>query len=235
MDVSIGVVHAKNKKTETKESYAKWTKQTDVTANDMTWKKQFDSQIVGDAHVQSQLSTRFEAACSLSSAENLEFIVESLKHTQKRLDENLRVRLAKISSHAEEKIVLAATVAQDERRQLLLYDRKCQEQQEQIYQEWLQKYVTKLNAWRATQLATLQTRIGGYHYEIIRKYNSKINSINEQVNTMQTIILEEEKSIATNRTMEVTRRMYKKDSQHLLGSESKFEANLRIQANAGMK
>lgn len=115
------------------------SKHTDTKEPDTDWSKQYDSQIVGNAHVQSQLSFRFEASYDISSTDNLEVIIQGFKMTHTNLDENMKRHLSKISINVEQNIGLAAEQAQAEQCQLLAYDPQYHESQEKLYEEWLQK------------------------------------------------------------------------------------------------
>lgn len=115
------------------------SKHTDTKEPDTDWSKQYDSQIVGNAHVQSQLSFRFETSYDISSTDNLEAIIQGFKMTHTNLDENMKRHLSKISINVEQNIGLAAEQAQAEQCQLLAYDPQYHESQEKLYEEWLQK------------------------------------------------------------------------------------------------
>jgi hypothetical protein len=204
------------------------------TSNE-NWKKQTDSKLVDSAQVQSQLSASFHACFNLSAADNIDVIMSGLKKTHQDLDDRLKRRLAKISTEAEQKVQLIVDDTREEQKLLLVYDKQQQLRQDELYQEWLQKYIVELNTWRSRELAKLQKNLLVYQHEIIRISKKKIDHINNEANLYKTLILEEEKEAALRKTNKITESMYDltRDDTNFLGSESKTELNLRIQANVG--
>lgn len=199
------------------------------------WKKQIDSKSVDSAHVQSQLSARFHACYNLAAADNIDVVMNGLKKTQIDLDDRLKKRLAKISAEAEQKISLIVEDTREEQKRLLAYDKEQQHRQDEIYQEWLQKYVVELNTWRSRELAKLQKDLLTYQRLIVDISKQKIERVNEEAHAFKTLILDEEKQRVSRKTNKLTSTMYDltRDDTHFLGSESKTELNLRVQANVG--
>lgn len=199
------------------------------------WKKITDSKSVDSAQVQSQLSARFHACFNLSAADNIDVVMNDLKKTYQDLDERLKRRLTKISSEAEQKLMLIVEETKEDQKRLLAYDREQQLRQDQLYQEWLQKYIVELNTWRSRELAKLQKRLMVYQEEIINISRKKLDRVNEDANRLKTQILDEEKQAAERKTSKLTDQMYDitREDTNFLGSESKTELNLRIQANVG--
>lgn len=194
-----------------------------------------DSQANDSAHVQSQLSSRFHACFNLSAADNINAVMDSLKTNQQSLQEGLRRRLLKVSNEAEQKIQLVVDDTKAEQKRLLAYDKERQRRQNVIYQEWLQKYIVKLNEWRSRQLANLQQELLQYQKSIVETSQEKIDQINRDAFNLQTQILQQETDANKKRTTDVTKKMYEitEDGRRFLGSESMIELNLRIQANVG--
>ena len=73
----------------------------------------------------------------------------NLKELQQELDETVKRRLTIISIEADKKLTLIIEDAKREQDSLLAYDRNIQTRQEELYQEWLQKYIVELNKWRS--------------------------------------------------------------------------------------
>ena len=203
--------------------------------SDNPWIQQKDSKIVGSAHVQSQISTRFSAEYKLSTVDNSQFVIDRIRKTQEDLDISLQARLQKISQLAEKQIEEVMNEMQADEKRLLTYDKKRQEKQDELYGEWLQKYVVKLNEWRSKELYNLQNELLLYQRQIVDRSQGKISAVNEAASTLKTIVLDEEKGRATRKTQHLTKEMYeiKRDDNQFLGSESKTELNIRVQANVG--
>jgi hypothetical protein len=199
------------------------------------WKKITDSKSVDSAQIQSQLSTRFHGCFNLSASDNIGVVMDGLKKTYQDLDDRLKTRLAKISLEAEQKIMLIVQETKEDQKRLLAYDKQYQLRQDQLYQEWLQKYVVELNTWRSAELAKLQKILVVYQQEIINISRKKLDRVNEDANRLKTQILDEEKEATERKTNKLTDQMYDitRDDTNFLGSESKTELNLRIQANVG--
>jgi hypothetical protein len=199
------------------------------------WKKQHDSQTADSAHVQSQLSARFHACFNVSAADNIDVVMNGLKKTQQDLDNRLKARLSKVSTEAEQKVMLVVEDTRDEQKRLLAYDKQRQLRHDELYQEWLQKYIVELNTWRSRELAKLQKELLVYQKRIVDISKKKIDRINEHANRNKTQILDEEKMASIRRANEITNSMYDltREDANFLGSESKTEFTLRIQANVG--
>jgi hypothetical protein len=124
-----------------------------------------------------------------------------------------------------------------EQDRLLAYDKARQTEQEQLFQEWLQRYIVKLNEWRSLELAELQKELLDYQKRIIQVSQQRTRSLNEEANRIKLIIIQQEEAFETEQTDKVFTAMYdisRKDAAQHLGSESKTELNLRIQANVGV-
>lgn len=194
-----------------------------------------DSQQNDSAHVQSQLSARFHACFNLSAADNINVVMANLRSSQQGLQQVLQRRLLKVSTESEQKIQLVVEDTREDQKLLLIYDKERQRRQNAVYQEWLQKYIVKLNEWRSRQLANLQKELLHYQKNIVDKSRRRIDQINLDTYLLQAQILQEETDANKTRTDNVTKRMYEITSEgaNFLGSESKVELNLKIQANVG--
>lgn len=159
----------------------------------------------------------------------------NLKSSQQGLQKGLESRLQKVALEAEQKIQLVVNDTREDQKLLLQYDKKRQHHQNTVYQQWLQFYIVKLNEWRSRQLANLQKELLVYQTSIIDISRKRIDRINIEAYHLQAQILQEETDANKTRTDNVTKRMYEitREGANFLGSESKVELNLKIQANVG--
>ena len=159
----------------------------------------------------------------------------NLKSSQQGLQQVLQRRLLKVSTESEQKIQLVVEDTREDQKLLLMYDKERQRHQNAVYQEWLQKYIVKLNEWRSRQLANLQKELLHYQKAIVDTSRRRIDKINLDTYLLQAQILQEETDANKTRTDNVTKKMYEitREGENFLGSESKVELNLKIQANVG--
>ena len=205
------------------------------TLSKMSSKKKIDSATVDSAHVQSQLSSSFHACFNISIPGDTIALINSLKKNQSQLDTSLRARLTKLSTAAENEL---RDIIDDTRRRqqdVLAYDKSCQLQQNELYQEWLQKYIVVLNRWRSEELDNLQSELSKYQQKITQKFTQRIEALNNRVNQCRHSIWSTEQQNAIDRTNHLTAEMIDitTTNSQFLGSQAKVEFNLRIQANAG--
>jgi hypothetical protein len=115
------------------------------------------------------------------------------------------------------------------------YDKRRQNRQDELYKEWLQKYVVVLNTWRSKELANLQIELSQYQQQIVKISQERINRLNIEANQLKTQILNEEGNAFSQKATDLTGQLYavSRDEKNYLGSEWKTELNLRVQANVG--
>lgn len=161
--------------------------------------------------------------------------MDSLKKSHNDLDDHLKRRLAKVSADAERIIGIIIDDTKKEQKLLLDYDKRRQNRQDELYKEWLQKYVVVLNTWRSKELANLQIELSQYQQQIVKISQERINRLNIEANQLKTQILNEEGDAFCQKATYLTGQLYdvSRDEKNYLGSEWKTELNLRVQANVG--
>ena len=113
-----------------------------------------------------------------------------------------------------------------------------QTRQDELYREWLQMYVVKLDEWKSLQLTQLQEELSTYQKQIIIQSQSLISSINREANLLKAQILREEQEGASQEVNEIIAQIESLSSQQTLqhlGSETMTKMNLTVQANVGRK
>lgn len=208
--------------------------QQQATSNN-EWKI-VDSQSDESAHVQSQLIARSEAHFNLSTSARVDVLMKSLKEVYKVLDDRVKQRLDEVTADADKilQLIIEDTNAQHDR--LLQYDKEQQRLQSNQYQEWLQRYVVELNKWRSQELSDLQKELMTYQKTISDTSQEQIRILSSETNRIKLEILREEQNNSKAKTEGLTDKineLVSGENLQQLGSESKMELNLRIQANVG--
>ena len=199
--------------------------------------KQIDSKISASAHVQSQLTAQYHACFNLTTYENFNTALSTLKINCTEFDHRVKHKLAQLSVVVEGKLAQIIAETKGEQDRLLAFDKARQTQDEELFQEWLQRYIVKLNEWRSLQLAELQEELLKSQKEIIAASEKKTRFVLDEAKKIKLQILEYEQQMEAQRTNKLFSTIYESSKegalQHL-GSESKTELNLRIQANVGV-
>ena len=194
--------------------------------------------MVNSAHVQTQLTTRSHACFDLSASSKIDVMMRMFKENYISLDGRVKDRLDIVSKDADVMLGRILDDTKAEQKRLLEHDRARQKDQEELYHKWLQMYVVELNKWRSQELSTLQDELRVYQKQIDGRSRDLINTLSNEANRFKVQILNEEQNRLTKKTQSLTDRIHRiTDEQGLqcLGSESKTELNLRIQANVGLK
>ncbi|CAF2136744.1 unnamed protein product [Rotaria magnacalcarata] len=195
-----------------------------------------DSKTAYSAHVQSQLTVSTHACFNLAASRNIAVSMKDIQQSYKDLDSKVKQRLDIISKAADEKLQLIVKDTEQDENNLLDYDKMRQTRQDQLYQEWLHKYIIKLNEWRSEELADLQQELLQHQKTIVRNSRDKIAVLGKEANTLKFEILAEEHDKIEEKTNNLTNGLHdistNESIQHL-GIESKTEINLRVQANVG--
>ena len=201
------------------------------------WHKD-NSAIYDSAHVQSSLKTQSHACYNLSTTEEMDTLMAKLNHAHVKLDDVFKRRLDIVSKETEDIIERIAVDTQDIQQRLLAFSKVRQTRQDELYREWLQMYVVKLDEWKSLQLTQLQEELSTYQKQIIIQSQSLISSINREANLLKAQILREEQEGASQEVNEIIAQIESLSSQQTLqhlGSETMTKMNLTVQANVGRK
>ena len=90
-----------------------------------------------------------------------------LNHAHVKLDDVFKRRLDIVSKETEDIIERIAVDTQDIQQRLLAFSKVRQTRQDELYREWLQMYVVKLDEWKSLQLTQLQEELSTYQKQII--------------------------------------------------------------------
>jgi hypothetical protein len=163
----------------------------------------------------------------------MDVLMVNQKESHKDLDDSIKRRLAFISAEADRILKLIIEDTRQEQYRLLGIDKRIQTIQEQLYQEWLQKYIVELNRWRSEELIKLQRYLRARQKQIGDNSQNKIDRLNAETNDLKTLIVQEEQYRIAQQTKDLAAKIFD-TSKEIVGSESKTELNLRIQANVGI-
>jgi hypothetical protein len=117
---------------------------------------------------------------------------------------------------------------------LLILGKTNQMRQDELYQLWLQKYISELDNWKSAQLAHLQARMEKYQETIMTYSRQLIMQVNIEANTLKEEMLkaaQKEASLKIQHLIEQIQAM----SVHHLGTETMTKINLIIHGNVGNK
>ncbi|CAF3302231.1 unnamed protein product [Rotaria sp. Silwood2] len=213
------------------------TKSDSKETSTSQWNK-VNSCIYDSAHVQSTLTAQSHSLINLSTAEEVSKLMVNLNNAHRRLDGIVKDRLQIISKETEMIIGQITTDTHDIQLSLLSFAKARQSQQDELYREWLQKYVVILDGWKSARLAKLQEELQEYQRAIITYSQRRISSVNTEANKIKSLILREEQEKAS---LEINALMAQIESlsthqilQHI-GSETMTNMNLTILANVGRK
>lgn len=162
--------------------------------------------------------------------------MKKFQQIYKITDERVKRRIERVTTDADKILECIIADTNKEQENLLKYDREQQELHDKQYQEWLQKYIVELNKWRSKKLAELQDDLLYYQQLIADNSRQYIETLSKETNDTKMRILKEEQDDAKIKTKDLTDKIHniaKTGNLQQLGSESKTELNLKIQANVG--
>lgn len=174
----------------------------------------------------------------ISSSDDMQKLLASLNVSNIESSEILQQRLQGLSKEAERVIGFIIEDTTDEQNRLLEYAQGIQARQEELYREWLQKYLIELDQWRSHELQLLHEKIDVYKEQISAIAHRKLAFVNEQVKQAKSDIFREEFQRQSSKTDEIVADMEKltrnNDTQHF-GTETKTDIHLQIQGHGGRK
>lgn len=161
-------------------------------------------------------------------------LLTQLNQVYAQIDMNVEERGRIVSVQSLEKVGVIVSDSRDVQESLLAFVKRRQTIQEELYNEWLQKYVIELNKWKSARLDELQKDMEVCQREIMAHSQRLIDSVNTDANWLRDKILEEEQSYASKMAREIITRIQTMSIDYL-DIETINEINLIIHGNVSMK
>ncbi|UJR23907.1 hypothetical protein I4U23_026879 [Adineta vaga] len=190
------------------------------------------------ARVESTIDSETHSSINLSSSDKITELISNLNQIHNQLDDITKRRTSRISTETENVLFHILNETQEKQQRLLTYAKERQSEQNEIYQNLLQNYITQLDEMKAKELADLQKQLENYREEILEESHLKIMTVNDQANVIKTKILHEEQQQASTRMGSLVSQIQKlstEDKVHQLGSEIKTATNIITNATVGTK
>ncbi|CAF0926811.1 unnamed protein product [Rotaria sp. Silwood1] len=195
-----------------------------------------DSKVFNSAHVQMTLKTTTGFSSVMAPTAEMKKLLARLNVAHMESNESIQRRLEKVSKEAERVLGLIINETTDEQNRLLEYAQGIQARHEELYREWLQKYIVELDRWRSTELAKLHEKLEISKKRISDDLQKKLTIVNQEVEAAKSqIFLEEQERQAKEAdhiVSDVKSISQQNKTQHI-GTESNTDIYLKIRANAG--
>ncbi|CAF2145101.1 unnamed protein product [Rotaria magnacalcarata] len=195
------------------------------------------SSVHDSAHVQSILRSQSHSCVNLSTNEEIMRLKTRLGEVPRKLDMNVKECLEVVTKELQEIIEQINKDTNNVQQTLLLYARKQQSAQDELYRIWLQYYIAELDDWKSRHLADLQAQLYVHQDKITRNSQRRISFVSHKANEIKMQILrelQEQASREMNDLLMQIELLSRETTQHL-GSETMTNINLTIQSNVGTK
>ncbi|CAF2698079.1 unnamed protein product [Rotaria sp. Silwood2] len=151
-------------------------------------------------------------------------------------NEIIQRRLEGVSKAAERILGLIINETTEDQNRLLEYAQEIQMRHEELYREWLQKYIIELDRWRSSELAKLHEKLENSKKRMSDVLQKKLTIVNQEVEAAKNqIFLDEQERQAReadNIVSDVKAISHQNKTQYI-GTEANTDIHLRIRANAG--
>ena len=164
--------------------------------------------------------------------------MSQLNRAHADLDDIVKHRLEFITVETDRTLRRLVVDTQQEQQRLLQYAKLRQARQDELYREWLQMYIVELDQWKSRELARLQEALRRYQTQISKLSQITITTVNEQAKLTKARIVQDEQANTELIIADLVAEMQSFSTNHSLqhlGSETRTNINLTIQANVGTK
>lgn len=195
-----------------------------------------DSKVFNSANVQMILKATTDLTSTISPGSEMTNLVSRLNVAHIESNEIIQERLNRLSVEAERVIGMIIHETSEEQNRLLEYAQNVQATHEELYREWLQKYIIELDQWRSTQLNRLQEKLDYEKKTVNVMLQKKLTIVNQEVEAAKNQIFKEEQERQAQEVDDIVsdvKEATKNKNYHDTGTETNTDIHLKIRANAG--
>ena len=143
----------------------------------------------GSATLDAQISAKSHFCVNLQTEDQVNILLQQVSSLYLQLDSVIQKRYALLSKQTQLMITKLTGQVQVNQQNLLIYAKKRQERQNQLYNQFLGAYVKVLNQWKANELNKLQQYVVTQQGKIVSASQNLMISINQSSSTLRNQIL----------------------------------------------
>jgi len=180
------------------------TSQSVSTATSSSGSSKVHSAQAENVHVQSVVQTETQSKVSMENTKKINDLMARLGTTHLQVDEYSRRRTEEISEAVASSIRNVVAETQQQQQQLLADANSRTATIENDFKLRIQDYVAKLDAEKATLLATLEKELNLRQEQILESARKRIDDLNEEANRLKLGVLREAQAQSNAKINQIT-------------------------------